>query len=199
MICIQLTVPFARNKMQKLSLLLRSEIPSGKCAEIRTVAASNNRDHSTKSLYFCLFAPRIYGYCSSRTFRSWWTAQRQRRGCNTTKVQVLPLLRLRHNLVIFVSPHLALRAIWVWGPAITQWFVNIYDNLTHKGSIQQEFVLKLSAAVVDSEGTVWCNCPHRKTTVLCPHIVRLRNQQVYWQELLRLFATRCCYLFIFCC
>jgi len=37
--------------------LLRSEIPSGMCAELRTVAASNNRDHPVRSLYYCLFAP----------------------------------------------------------------------------------------------------------------------------------------------
>ena len=30
--------------------VLRSEIPSGKCAKLRTVAASNNRDHPTRSL-----------------------------------------------------------------------------------------------------------------------------------------------------
>jgi len=41
-------------------LVLRSEIPSGKCAKLRTVAASNNGDHPTRSLYYCLFAPRIY-------------------------------------------------------------------------------------------------------------------------------------------
>jgi len=38
-------------------ILLRSEIPSSKCAKLRTVAASNNRDHPTRSLYYCLFAP----------------------------------------------------------------------------------------------------------------------------------------------
>ena len=38
--------------------LLRSEIPSGMCAKLCTVAASNNRDHPTRSLYYCLFAPR---------------------------------------------------------------------------------------------------------------------------------------------
>jgi len=32
---------------------LRSEIPSGMCAKLRTVAASNNRDHPTRSLYYC--------------------------------------------------------------------------------------------------------------------------------------------------
>jgi len=41
-------------------MLLRSEIPSGICAKLRTVAASNNRDHPTRSLYYCLFAPLTY-------------------------------------------------------------------------------------------------------------------------------------------
>jgi len=31
-------------------VLLRSEIPSGMCAKLRTVAAINNRDHPTRSL-----------------------------------------------------------------------------------------------------------------------------------------------------
>jgi len=39
------------------TILLRSESPSGKCAKLRTVAASNNRDHAPQSLYYCLFAP----------------------------------------------------------------------------------------------------------------------------------------------
>jgi len=34
--------------------------PSGMCAKLRTVAASNNRVHAPRSLYYCLFAPRIY-------------------------------------------------------------------------------------------------------------------------------------------
>ena len=41
----------------KSIVLLRTEIPSGMCAELRTVAASNNRDHPTRSFYYCLFAP----------------------------------------------------------------------------------------------------------------------------------------------
>ena len=40
--------------------VLRSENPSDKCAKLRTVAASNNRDHPTRSLYYCLFAPHTY-------------------------------------------------------------------------------------------------------------------------------------------
>jgi len=41
-------------------MLLRSEIPSGMCAKLRTVAASNNRDLLTRSLYYCLFVPHRY-------------------------------------------------------------------------------------------------------------------------------------------
>ena len=65
--------------------LLRSESPSGKCAKFYTVAASNNRDHASRSFYYCLFAPHIYGRYASCTSRSWWIAhstQRQPRGCN---------------------------------------------------------------------------------------------------------------------
>ena len=41
------------------TILLRSESPSGMCAKLHTVAASNNSSHSPRSLYFCLFAPHI--------------------------------------------------------------------------------------------------------------------------------------------
>jgi len=34
--------------------LLRSEIPSGMCAKLRTVAASNNRDHAPQTLLLLL-------------------------------------------------------------------------------------------------------------------------------------------------
>jgi len=40
-------------------MLLQSEIQSGICAKLRTVAASNNRVHIPWSLYYCLFAPHI--------------------------------------------------------------------------------------------------------------------------------------------
>jgi len=33
-----------------MHLLLRLEIPSGMCAKLRTMAASNNRDHASHSL-----------------------------------------------------------------------------------------------------------------------------------------------------
>jgi len=41
-------------------IVLGSKIPSGMCAKLRTVAASNNRGHPTRSLYHCLFAPHTY-------------------------------------------------------------------------------------------------------------------------------------------
>ena len=53
-------------------MVLRSESPSGKCAKLHTVAASNNRDHALRSLYYCLFAPHTYGCCSLSTSRLWW-------------------------------------------------------------------------------------------------------------------------------
>jgi len=44
---------------QSILQLLRSEIPSGICAKLRTVAASNNRVHMPWSLCYCLFAPHV--------------------------------------------------------------------------------------------------------------------------------------------
>ena len=45
--------------LDDLFAVLRSEIPSGMCAELRTVAASNNRDHPTRSLPSSPFASTI--------------------------------------------------------------------------------------------------------------------------------------------
>jgi len=42
------------------TILMRSESPSGMCARLHTVAASNNRDHAPQSLCYCLFASPIY-------------------------------------------------------------------------------------------------------------------------------------------
>ena len=47
------------NALFPFLILLRSEIPSGICAKLCTVAASNNRVHMPRSLYFCLFASHI--------------------------------------------------------------------------------------------------------------------------------------------
>jgi len=35
-------------------VVLRSEIPSGMCSKLRTIAASNNRDHAPQSLLLLL-------------------------------------------------------------------------------------------------------------------------------------------------
>jgi len=96
-------------------VLLRSEIPSGICVKLRTVAASNNRVHMPWSLfayagryvqsltssvspeitrhdhYIIACSRHVYVWCcSSRTSRSWWitqTTQPHRRGCNSTHAQ----------------------------------------------------------------------------------------------------------------
>jgi len=55
---------------QSCCRLLRSEIPSGMCAKLRTVTASNNRDHAPQS-FLLLHARATHTYfCSSRTSRS---------------------------------------------------------------------------------------------------------------------------------
>ena len=65
--------------------VLRSEIPSSMCAKLRTMAASNNRDHARNISYYCLLALHIWWCYSSRTSRSWWitqTTQYHQGGCN---------------------------------------------------------------------------------------------------------------------
>jgi len=70
-------------------LVLRSEIPSGMCAKLRTVAASNNAVEFTCHDHSIIACSRhIYVWCcSSRTSRSWriiHLTQRHRRVCNTS-------------------------------------------------------------------------------------------------------------------
>ena len=43
-----------------LLVVLRSESLSGMCTKLHTVGTSNNRDHTPRSLCYCLFAPHIY-------------------------------------------------------------------------------------------------------------------------------------------
>ena len=57
---LQLWVRVDKKVLLYVLVLLRSKIPSGMCAKLRTVAASNNRDHPTRSLYYCFFAPHTY-------------------------------------------------------------------------------------------------------------------------------------------
>ena len=46
----------------------------GKCTKLHTVATSNNRDHPTRSLYYCFFVLLTCGCCSLRTSCLWWIA-----------------------------------------------------------------------------------------------------------------------------
>jgi len=70
-------------------ILLRSEIPSGMCAELRTVAASNNRDHPMRSLYYCLFAPHTYIF----VLRAHLVRRESHNQRNTTgKVATIPII-----------------------------------------------------------------------------------------------------------
>ena len=77
-------------------LVLRSEIPSGKCAKLHTMAASNNRDHPTRSLYYCLFAPHIYSvFLHAHSVRGESHIQRNAnrpRGCNIYMCQTFIIL-----------------------------------------------------------------------------------------------------------
>jgi len=61
---------WACEKQSSIFLVLWSESWSGKCAKFHTVAAGNNRDHLTRSLYYCLFVPHIFIFvcCSSCLF-----------------------------------------------------------------------------------------------------------------------------------
>jgi len=61
-----------------LFLVLRLESQSGKCTKFHTVAETKNRDHPTRSLYYCLFVPHagaqpwgwgICGICPLRNFQ----------------------------------------------------------------------------------------------------------------------------------
>ena len=71
------------------TILLRSEIPSGMCPKLRTVAASKNRDHARNLSYYCLLGLQIWLCNSSCTSRSWWitqSTQHRQRGCNSSLV-----------------------------------------------------------------------------------------------------------------
>jgi len=80
--------------IRKFSQNIRSDVetsevatlPSGMCAKLRTVAASNNGDHASQTLYYCLFAPCIYiVFLRPHSVRGEprVPTQRHRRGCNS--------------------------------------------------------------------------------------------------------------------
>jgi len=76
-------------------------------SNFHTLTASSNKDHAQQSHYYCLFAPHIYGCCSSCISRSWWIAhltQRNWRGCNNI------LSFLQWTALIACSFH----EVWIW-------------------------------------------------------------------------------------
>jgi len=81
------------------TILLWLESPSGTCAKLRTVAASNNkRSHATITLLLLVRTAYIWCY-SSWTSRSWWIThltQCHWRGCNTGNA-------MQSSIVIVVS------------------------------------------------------------------------------------------------
>jgi len=86
-------ISFSQTK--QLFTLSRLESLSSKCAKLHTMTASNNRDHLTRSLCYCLFVAHIYIYISgsysSHTSQLWWIAhsmQHQQRGCNNTNSKI---------------------------------------------------------------------------------------------------------------
>jgi len=67
-----------------VELVQHSESPSGgKCAKLRTVAASNNRGHAPQSLCYCLFAPHI---CIGVVLRAHSVRGESRIRCNASGV-----------------------------------------------------------------------------------------------------------------
>ena len=122
---------------------MRSEIPSSMCAKLRTMAASNNRDHARNLSYYCLLALHIwrcYSSCTSVCGESQST-QHHPRGCSITMGQfwnlakkiyktsiiifqaVFAMLPLSHNLEIVMS-----WLVWsgVTGDLSGNAFVNYY-------------------------------------------------------------------------
>ena len=72
------------------------------CAKLRTVAASNNRDHS---IVAC--SRHIY-FCSSRTSRSWWitqSTQHHRRVCNNIPSFLRRTIPIARSLCEGWTPH----------------------------------------------------------------------------------------------
>jgi len=62
---------WACERQGSIFLVLRSKSSSGKCAKLHTVAASNNRDHPTRSLRYCLYKQHIFVCGSLHISRLW--------------------------------------------------------------------------------------------------------------------------------
>jgi len=71
---------------RSMFLALRPTSLRGKYANLHTVAASKNRDHPTRSLYYyCLFTSHLFVCCSLPTSRSWWITLSMQRQVRDSK------------------------------------------------------------------------------------------------------------------
>ena len=80
-----------------LKLVLRSEIRSVMCAELRTVAASNNRDHPTRSLLWSPLASTIN--CSPGSPASLEVTHQD----HSSGITLLLFLRATYIMVLFFT------------------------------------------------------------------------------------------------
>jgi len=138
---------YIRSTRLYVGSLLRSESPSGKCAKLHTVAASNNRDHASCSLCYCLFAPHIYGWYSSRTSRSWWVAystQLQRIVCNTAiEANESDVMKIKRQKVFFsgvvFGALIKLPGRVHFGMELRSWSLFVCVRLAHQHHLWQHF------------------------------------------------------------
>jgi len=128
--------------------------------KLHTVAASNNRVHSMRSLYYYLFVPHLYVGCSSRTFCSWWnahSAQGQLRGCNNISfLQLTTAIArsfcegfIRHDLHILVTPPFSCdrraraacsQSFTLWQQATTDFTSGVHRRFSWGGLVQGHMV-----------------------------------------------------------
>ena len=166
------------------TILLRSEIPSGMRAELRTVAASNNRDHPTRSLYYCLFAPHTQWCYSSRTSRSWWitqSTQHHRRGCNTSIRDTWFFGPNERSLVSFKNWKLGLEKrhrSHIWAGDCSFPFLRVKLMCRDCPVWQNGFCRGMAAKRTDILGHLslrWLMLSHRESLGLYSHITMLHN------------------------
>jgi len=81
------------------------------CAKLRTMAASNNRVHPTRSLCCCLFAPHIYGVVlRAHSVRGESRIQRNASGEVATAPLTLPTTHFHTLILKAFRPHTPLHA-----------------------------------------------------------------------------------------
>jgi len=118
-------------------LLLRSEIPSGICAKLRTVAASNNRDHARN--------------LSSRTLVITFSCSHANIGRTFTSQSFLLLLaRATYIMVLFFThiPFVVNQTINATPPERLQHFNTVYLLRFEHGSRQTCFLPRASSNLV---------------------------------------------------